>query len=136
MLAAILPSDVHQLDRVEGTARRDDARVVLAMMQQATGEKPEMWGASIVGFGRYRNTLANGQVDLWPVVGFSPRTDALTLYIVPEVLHDATLAARLGKYKTGTSCLYIKKLSDVHLPALERLIVDSVTAMADRRVAP
>ena len=96
------------------------------MMQRITGAAPVMWGPSIVGFGAYRQTYANGRVLEWPVAAFSPRKQDLTLYITPEFDQYAGLMARLGKYRTGKTCLYLKRLSDVDLSVLEELVAESV----------
>src|SRR5687768_11268862 len=101
------------LNAVSDTTRRDDCFTVLEMMREVTKEEPSMWGSSIVGFGRYRYKYESGREGEWPVAGFSPRKGDLTLYFTPEVLIASELMKRLGKYKTGKSCLYIKKLADV-----------------------
>lgn len=122
------------LDRIEDPQRRADCHAVLAMMQKASGAPPVMWGAAIVGFGRYRYTYASGHSGEWPIIGFSPRKNDLTLYIMPGFDRQAALMAKLGKHKTGKSCLYLKRLSDVDLPTLERLVAWSVDAMASQRI--
>ena len=115
-------------------ARRADCEAIVAMMRKATGEPPEMWGPSIVGFGRYAETRSDGKVFEWPVAGFSPRKNDLTLYIVPALLEDEATMARLGKHKSGKSCLYIRKLEDIDMAVLERLVKASVRAMAPKRI--
>jgi hypothetical protein len=117
------------LDRVADARKRRDAKAVLAMMQEVTNEKPAMWGPGIVGFGSYAYRQRNGQEAHWPIVGFSPRKDSLTLYIMPGFRNQADLLGRLGKHKTGVSCLYIKSLDDVHLPTLRTLVQESVAYM-------
>ena len=119
---------------VSDEGRRRDCETVIAMMERATGRKPVMWGSAIVGFGRYTLDYANGTSAEWPVVGFSPRKSDLTLYIVPELLESPALMATIGKVKTGKTCLYIKRLSDVDLPTLETLVQRSVDAMQPKRV--
>ena len=116
-------------------ARRIDCVAVAAMMQAATGEAPQMWGSSIVGFGCYAYANSTGKKTLeWPLVGFSPRKQDLTLYIMPGFEGLAELMARLGKHRTGKSCLYLKTLADVDVAVLRTLIEGSVNAMASRRV--
>jgi len=115
--------------------RRKDCRAVAKLMQEATGAKPLLWGTNIVGFGAYRNKLASGREDDWPVIAFSPRRNDLTVYITPGFEPFAGLMARLGKHKTGKSCLYLKRLEDVDVAVLRALIVESVKAMAKKRVA-
>ena len=93
------------------------------MMREITGERPKMWGSSIVGFGSYHFKYASGREGDWPVTGFSPRKQALTLYIMTGFEKHGALMKKLGKYKTGKSCLYIKKLEDVDQVTLRKLIV-------------
>jgi hypothetical protein len=87
-----------------------------------------------VGFGRYKHRYESGREDEWPVIGFSPRKNDLTLYIVPGFASFAELLSRLGRHKTGKSCLYISRLEQVELPVLEELIGKSVRAMSRKRV--
>jgi hypothetical protein len=114
------------LNKVADERRRKDAKAVAALMQEITGEKPAMWGASIVGFGSYHYKYASGQEGDWLLVGFSPRKDNLTLYVMPWFGDYADLMARLGKYRKGVSCIYIKSLDDVHVPTLRKLVRQSV----------
>ena len=114
------------LDKITDEQRRKDCQVILNLMKQATGEEPKMWGSSIVGFGTYHYRYASGREGDWPIIGFSPRKTDLTLYIMPGLEKFESLMAKLGKYKTGVSCLYIKKLDDVEIPVLKKLIAKSV----------
>ena len=114
--------------------RRKDCRVVLKLMAEATGAKPEMWGPSIVGFGRYRYKYESGREGDWMVTGFSPRKSDLTLYIMPGFDRYADLMKRLGKHKTGKSCLYLKSLDGIDLAVLRKLVEHSVKRMADKRI--
>jgi hypothetical protein len=114
------------LDKITDEQRRKDCQTVLNLMKQATGEEPKMWGSSIVGFGTYHYRYASGREGDWPIIAFSPRKTDLTLYIVPGFQKFESLMAKLGKYKTGVSCLYIKKLDDVEIPVLKKLIAKSV----------
>ncbi len=120
------------LDAVADPRRREDARAVLALMKRITGEEPKMWGPSIVGFGSYTYTYASGRTGDWPIVGFSPRKQALTLYVMPGFEKDADLMKRLGKHKTGKSCLYLNRLADVDAGVLEELVRRSVERMRNR----
>ena len=115
-------------------ARRADCEAVCAMMQAATGEPPVMWGEAIVGFGRYAYTNTSRKTFEWPVVGFSPRKHDLTLYIMPGFDAFTGLIAKLGRHKTGKSCLYIKQLADVDAGVLRGIIDGSVRAMAPKRI--
>lgn len=115
-------------------ARRADCEAVAAMMEAATGERAEMWGAAIVGFGRYAYTNSTRKTYEWPLIGFSPRKNDLTLYIMPGFEGFAELMAKLGKHKTGKSCLYLKTLADVDPKVLRKIIEGSVKAMEPQRV--
>ncbi|WOK06973.1 DUF1801 domain-containing protein [Imperialibacter roseus] len=117
------------LDKVEDEKKRNDAFEVLKLMKEVTGEKPKMWGSSIVGFGTYRYKYASGQEGDWMITGFSPRKTSLTLYIMPGFGRYEELMQKLGKYKTGKSCLYINKLTDVDLGILKTLVKESVDYM-------
>lgn len=114
---------------IEDEQMRRDARKVAAMMREATGSRARMWGANIVGFGEYHYKYESGREGDFMVTGFSPRKQALTLYVIPGFRHFESIMSKLGKYKTGKSCLYIKRLSDVDERVLKRLIVGSVKYM-------
>lgn len=119
---------------VADPARRADCAAVAALMRQATGEKAVIWGSSIVGFGRYRLRSASGQESDWPIIGFAPRKNDLTLYLMSGFDEREDLLAGLGKHKTGKSCLYLKSLAGADMAALTQLIEWSVEAMASQRV--
>lgn len=93
---------------VEDETRRKDAKAVDKMMRDITGEKPAMWGSTIIGYGEWRTPSG-----LWPRMGFSPRKANLVLYVIGDFKECGPLLKKLGKHKTGKSCLYINKLSDV-----------------------
>ncbi len=118
----------------QGDQRRADCEAVLRMMEAATGERAEMWGAAIVGFGRYAYSGSSKKVMEWPIIEFSPRKNDLTLYLMPGFEGRAELMARLGKHKTGKSCLYLKTLADVDARVLRELIDYSVRGMDPQRV--
>jgi Domain of unknown function (DU1801) len=122
------------LERAIDPARHADCQVLAEMMKKATGEKATMWGESIVGFGRYLLTYADGRVAEWPLVGFSPRKNDLAIYIMPGFERYESLLAKLGKHKTAKVCLYVKKLADVDADVLNEIIVSSVNAMDTKRV--
>jgi hypothetical protein len=109
--------------------QRADAKKVAAMMRRATGKRAKMWGPSIVGYGSYHYRYASGREGDFMITGFSPRKQALTVYIMPGFSSFGKLLEKLGKYKTGKSCLYIKRLSGVDEKTLEKLIVESVKHM-------
>lgn len=117
------------IDAVEDEGKREDAYTVLKLMRKITKEEPKLWGTAIVGFGTYQYKYASGQQGDWPLVGFSPRKQNLTLYIMPGFDKYDDLMSKLGKYKTGKSCLYIKSLQDVDMKVLEALIANSVDYM-------
>ena len=118
------------IEKVTDDRTRRDCRAVIDMMREITGEPPKMWGASIVGFGSYHYKYASGREGDWMLTGFSPRKQNLTLYIMAGFAEHEALLAKLGKHKTGKSCLYVKTLDDVHLPTLRKLIEKSVKHMA------
>lgn len=117
------------LSAVPDEKKRADAFRVLAIMREETGEEPQMWGDSIVGFGTYHYKYASGREGDWPLTGFSPRKASLTLYITPGFDRYEDLLARLGKFTTGKSCLYVKRLSDVDEATLRELVRQSVEVM-------
>ncbi len=114
------------LNAITDEQRRQDCFTVLELMKAATGAEPALWGSSIVGLGTYRYKYASGREGDWPITGFSPRKQNLTLYIMPGFKRYDALMKKLGKYKTGQSCLYLKKLADVDLNVLKELIELSV----------
>ena len=122
------------LDSIPDEGRREDCRAVVDIMQSVTKEEPRMWGSSIVGFGRYRYKYESGREGEWMITGFSPRKGDLTLYIMGGFDKFSDLMPSLGKYKTAKSCLYIKKLSDVDVKVLRKLVTKSVKLMAPKRI--
>jgi hypothetical protein len=122
------------LGKVADEKRRNDCQVILKLMADVTQAEPEMWGSSIVGFGRYRYKYESGREGEGMITGFSPRKSDLTLYIMPGFEPFPDLMERLGKYKTGKSCLHIKKLDDIDLNVLTELVDKSVARMADKRI--
>ncbi len=111
-----------------------DCRTIMQLMQKATGEKARMWGASIVGFGKYHYKGASGREGEWMVTGFSPRKANISLYILNGLDKSGALLQKLGKHTTGKGCLYIKRLSDVDAKVLEQLIAKGVEGLAALRV--
>lgn len=108
---------------------RSDCKTLVKLMKEATGAEPKMWGSSIVGFGQYHYKYESGREGDWFLTGFSPRKQNLTLYIMAGFAGYAELMEKLGKHATGKSCLYVKRLSDLHLPTLKKLIRGSVKQM-------
>lgn len=120
------------IDALTDQARRADAKALVKLMQNATGEKPKMWGPSIIGFGSYHYTYDSGREGDMPVVGFSPRKAAIVLYGMRAFSGSEALLPKLGKHTTGKGCLYIKKLAEVDQKLLEALVVKSVAARRAR----
>ncbi len=117
------------LDTVDSDQKRRDSYTIAALMEKISGSPAKMWGGSIVGFGRYHYRYASGREADWMLTGFSPRKQNLTLYIMSGFDQYDDLLSRLGKFKTGKACLYVKSLADVDLAVLEELIQRSVEHM-------
>ena len=110
------------LETVQPERRRRESLVLLEMMRRVTGCAPRMWGSSIVGFDRYAYKYDSGREGEWFVTGFAPRKQAMTVYVMPGFSRYDALVARLGKHKTGKSCLYVNKLEDIDETVLEELV--------------
>ncbi len=110
------------LDTVTDEQVRQDCWKIAELMEAATQSKGRMWGTSIVGFGSYHYKSISGQEGDWPRIGFSPRKQNLTLYLMGGFENSSELLSKLGKHKTSKGCLYIKRLSDVQIPVLVQLI--------------
>ncbi len=116
------------LETIESEQKRKDSFQLLEIMHRVTGFEPKMWGNSMIGFGTYHYKYASGREGDWFLTGFSPRKQNLAIYLM-SCENDQNLSEhfrKLGKHKTGKSCLYIKKLADVNLDVLEQIIVESV----------
>lgn len=118
------------LEKVGDKQKREDCKRIAAMMEEISGYPPKMWGPSIVGYGRYHYKYDSGHEGDFFRVGFSPRKQNITIYIMPGFEHFDDQLEKLGKYSTGKSCLYIKRLSDIDLDVLETLIKESLACMA------
>lgn len=118
------------LTGIEHEQKRADSFALVEIMREITGHEPKMWGTSIVGFGAYRYSYKSGREGEWFLVGFSPRKQNLTLYIMAGFDEYETLLEKLGKHKLGKSCLYINKLADVDEPTLRKLIKESAEHVA------
>lgn len=114
------------LDAVADEAKRADSWKLVEMMAKATGAEPKMWGPSIVGFGSYHYKYESGHEGDMCVLGFSPRKAALSLYLSCRLDRHAALLAKLGRHTAGKGCLYVKRLADVDLKVLERLLAEAV----------
>ena len=124
------------IDALTDETKRADAKALVKLMQNATGEKPKMWGPSIIGFGSYHYKYDSGREGDMPLAGFSPRKAATVFYVMTGFSDSAALLAKLGKHTTGKACLYVKKLADVDQKVLEALVVKSVAAKRTRRPKP
>lgn len=123
------------LAAITDAAKRADAEEIARMLAEITGVEAKMWGPSIVGFGQYHYRYESGHEGDMCVAGFSPRKDALTMYVVPGFERYGELMARLGKYKTGKGCLYVKRLDDVDRSVLRELLEKSVAMISPHRTA-
>jgi hypothetical protein len=111
------------INSVEDATKRQDSFKLLEIYKRVTDEKPKMWGSSIIGFGQYHyKSERSRQEGDWPLAGFAPRKQSLTLYVMPGFVDYDDLLADLGKHKTSKACLYINKLADVDIKVLEKII--------------
>ena len=120
------------LNAIADKQKRADCRVIAKMMRDVTRNRAKMWGSSIVGYGSYDYKYASGRQGSWAICGFSPRAQNIAVYIMPGFSRFGKLMNKLGKYKTGKSCLYIKKLEDVDRKVLKDLISGSVKEMRNK----
>lgn len=119
---------------IEDKRKRADCRELMKLMRASTGNRAKMWGSSIVGYGKYHYKYASGREGDFFLTGFSPRKQALTVYIISGFKPHPDLMEKLGKYKTGKSCLYVKSLDDIDREVLAQLIEASVAHM--RKIYP
>ena len=114
------------LDQIEPEQKRKDSHALVALMSQITAEKPKLWGTSIIGFGDYHYKYKSGREGDWFLTGFSPRKNALTVYLMCDLSHEGLNFDGLGKYKLSKGCLYFKKIQGVDLNVLTQIIKDSI----------
>jgi hypothetical protein len=114
------------LKKISDDRRRKDAQAILEIMQSVTKEEPKMWGSSIIGFGRLHYKYESGREGDWFKAGFSPRKDSFTLYLCGGFEPHKDLMQKLGKYKAGVGCLYVKRLEDIDERILKQLVERSV----------
>jgi len=119
------------LNSVDHKTRREDGLTLLEMMEEVTGENAVMWGSSIVGFGSYHYKYESGREGDMPLIGFSPRKQSMTVYIIPGFDDYEGMLGELGKHKIGKACLYINKLADVEEVVLRKLIRRSYEHMKE-----
>ena len=116
------------INAVENDVRKRDAKTALALFKKVTGEKPKMWGPTIIGFGEYHYKYESGREGDMLNVGFSPRKANMVMYVMGLLGDDEPLLKKLGKYKTGRACLYVNKFDDIDLGVLEKMIAKSFKA--------
>lgn len=110
------------IDALDDERKKNESRVLVALMREVTGEEPAMWGDSIIGFGTYHYRYASGREGDWMLTGFSPRKRAFSIYVMSGFPQHEELMDRLGTYRTGKACLYVKKLDDIDLDVLRDLV--------------
>lgn len=115
--------------------RQADSRRLVELMQWASGEPPRLWGANMIGFGSYHYVYDSGREGDWFLCGFSPRKKEFSLYIMAGFEEFDALMQRLGRHRTGKSCLYVRKLDDIDMDVLEELLRQSVRTMRERYAA-
>lgn len=119
------------IDAIPDESVRQDCWTLVDLLRRVTGAEAEMWGTSIVGFGDYHYKYASGRENDWFYLGFAPRKRQLALYVVADMKRFEGLLRRLGKYRTGKYCLYVKRLSDIDLDVLEQIAAASLQYMKD-----
>jgi hypothetical protein len=121
------------LNKIDDQNKREFSFKILDLMKKVTKAEPKMWGTSIIGFGTYRYKYKSGQEGDWMQVGFSPRKQAMTLYIMSGFSRYEELLSKLGKFKTGKSCLYLKKEEDLNFKVLKELVSQSVKYIKNKK---
>ena len=121
------------LNSVTDKTKRDDSFKLLEMMKKVTKQDAKMWGPSIIGFGSYHYKYASGHEGDSALTGFSPRKAAISIYVMCGLKKSPALMKKLGKYKTGVACLYVKKLDDIDMKVLKELISESVKYIKNKK---
>jgi hypothetical protein len=111
---------------VDNAQKKADSFQLMDLMSQWSGFEPKMWGPSIIGFGSYHYKYESGHKGDAPLLGFSPRKAAFSLYVYSPTAESEKLVAELGKFKMAKACIYVKKLSDIDIPTLEKLCRESI----------
>jgi hypothetical protein len=114
------------LEKITDETVRDDCFELIRLMKKITGSEPKLWGGSIIGFGQYHYKYESGHEGYSALTGFSPRKQNISLYVMPGVSEQAGLLEKLGKHKAAKGCIYIRKLADINVDVLEKLITRSV----------
>ncbi|MCR9132541.1 MAG: DUF1801 domain-containing protein [bacterium] len=120
------------IEAIEHPQRKEDCKTILKLMTEISGREPVMWGSSIVGFGKYHYKYESGREGDMLITGFSNRKQAINLYIMDGFKRHAELLEKIGKFKTGKSCFYIKKLSDIDIDVLSTVISESLKAVEEK----
>lgn len=120
------------LNAIEDEQKKKDSLVILEKMKKWSKSEPKMWGSSIIGFGDHHYKYASGREGDWFVIGFSPRKQAITIYLMAGTRNEKSTLEKLGKYKTGKSCLYIKRLSDIDLNVLDLIMKEAIDQVKSR----
>ena len=118
------------IDAIENEQKKEDSYTLIRLMTKVTGESPKMFGPTIVGFGNYKYKYASGHSGVAPLVGFSPRKSAISLYVFTGLEEHAHLLGGLGKYTIGKACIYVKKLSDIDEDCLNRLMEANINYLS------
>ncbi len=121
------------ISKVPDEQKREDCKTLVALFEKITGQKGKMWGPSIIGYGTYSYTRSDGKFYEFMATGFSPRANALTIYNLPGYDTHPDMS-KLGSYKTGKSCLYVKRLSDIQLDVLEQILTDGYCSIAGKHL--
>jgi Domain of unknown function (DU1801) len=116
---------------VDNEQKKIDSFTLIELMQKWSDSEPKMWGPSIIGFGNYHYKYASGHEGDAPVLGFSPRKAALTLYVYSDTEKSKTLIESLGKFKMSKACIYVKKLSDIDIDVLKELCIESIKYISE-----
>lgn len=114
------------IQNIENEVKRNDSFQLVELYKSITGFEAKMWGPTIIGFGSYHYKYASGHEGDMPIAAFSPRKDALVFYISDEIENREELLEKLGRHKTGKVCVYVKKLADIDLSILKKLIVGTI----------
>ena len=116
---------------VDNDQKKNDSFRLIELMQEGSNSEPKMWGPSIIGFGNYHYKYASGHEGDAPVLGFSPRKAALTLYVYSDTEKSKALLAELGKFKMSKACIYVKKLSDINTDILKEICIESIEYISE-----
>ena len=114
------------IDNVESEVKRDDSYTLIELFKSLTGKEPKMWGPSIIGFDSYHYKYASGHEGDAPLAAFSPRKDSIVVYLATEFEKREELLAKLGKHKSSKACVYVKKLADIDITVLKKLVKNSM----------